>query len=605
MTDSTQSMRQDAKRAPLLGPFLLAATLMGLIALRAVVLRDDPLTLLATGDNDDILRLMSVRAWLDGQSWFDMTQSRVLPPDGLSLHWSRYVDAGIAAVIGLASLILPPPQAEAAALVWWPSLLLIALMALTWRLGRKALGPWPAALAVLSLAAWPMIAQSYFAPARLDHHNVQILLMSLVVLTLIQPRPSAVLGAVAGLSAALSLAVGLEMLIPIALAGLILCARTLATPRPEAPMLMAFGTALGLGALAFHLGQTAPAEWAVAQCDRLSLPFLGIALGATGVTLVVGLTAPRLPRIAQRAGVLGAATAAVLLALSPLLAPCLAGPYGDLPPEVQTLIFEGIREAMPLSHFIQTANSLAFTVALPIAGALGTASAVWLVRARTGRTRPHEGRALRVLLAFAALGMIGAIFQIRLALLAAPAVPLLTGYALAKLGQIRRHARARSLPSLALVGALAVTLAAPLFYLVIPQGPRPTAQAADLAPGPQTCRRPDSLAALQDLPQGRVLAPGSLSTSILLLTPHDVLAAPYHRSAAGIANGVLPFQRTPSDLPPALVALQADYLVLCRDTPFGAQTGAQALLDGASLPGITPLPLAQTSPLAVYRVTRP
>jgi hypothetical protein len=42
--------------------------------------------------NDSIMRLLSVRDWLNGQGWFDMSNGRVLPPEGISLHWSRYVD---------------------------------------------------------------------------------------------------------------------------------------------------------------------------------------------------------------------------------------------------------------------------------------------------------------------------------------------------------------------------------------------------------------------------------------------------------------------------------------------------------------------------------
>jgi hypothetical protein len=49
------------------------------------------------------MRFLSVRDWLNGQGWFDMSNNRVLPPEGMSLHWSRYVDLGIAGVIGAAS----------------------------------------------------------------------------------------------------------------------------------------------------------------------------------------------------------------------------------------------------------------------------------------------------------------------------------------------------------------------------------------------------------------------------------------------------------------------------------------------------------------------
>ncbi|HQY44971.1 MAG TPA: hypothetical protein PK450_12425, partial [Paracoccaceae bacterium] len=50
--------------------------------------------LLISGDGDDLTRLQEVRDWLGGQSWFDTRQYRILPPEGISIHWSRYVDLG-------------------------------------------------------------------------------------------------------------------------------------------------------------------------------------------------------------------------------------------------------------------------------------------------------------------------------------------------------------------------------------------------------------------------------------------------------------------------------------------------------------------------------
>jgi hypothetical protein len=64
--------------------------------------------LFAAGDGDDQMRLVQVRDFLAGQGWFDVRQYRVLPPEGISMHWSRYLDAGIAGMLTLAALVLPP-----------------------------------------------------------------------------------------------------------------------------------------------------------------------------------------------------------------------------------------------------------------------------------------------------------------------------------------------------------------------------------------------------------------------------------------------------------------------------------------------------------------
>ncbi len=43
-------------------------------------------------EGDDIMRLLEVRDWLAGQSWFDVSQYRIDAPYGAGMHWSRLVD---------------------------------------------------------------------------------------------------------------------------------------------------------------------------------------------------------------------------------------------------------------------------------------------------------------------------------------------------------------------------------------------------------------------------------------------------------------------------------------------------------------------------------
>lgn len=56
---------------------------------------------LSLGDTDDNIRLAQVRAWLNGQGWYDLRQYRLNPPAGFDIHWSRLVDLPIAAMIVL------------------------------------------------------------------------------------------------------------------------------------------------------------------------------------------------------------------------------------------------------------------------------------------------------------------------------------------------------------------------------------------------------------------------------------------------------------------------------------------------------------------------
>src|SRR5262245_26193672 len=63
-------------------------------------------------DTDDAMRLVEVRAFLGGQSWFDLHFSRLQPPDGLISHWSRLVDAGLAGLFLLFNVFVEAALAE-------------------------------------------------------------------------------------------------------------------------------------------------------------------------------------------------------------------------------------------------------------------------------------------------------------------------------------------------------------------------------------------------------------------------------------------------------------------------------------------------------------
>ncbi|WP_204270762.1 hypothetical protein, partial [Escherichia coli] len=76
------------------------------------------------GDTDDAVRLVQVREWLAGKSWFDLHTDRLGMADGLVSHWSRLIDVGVGGLITLFGWFVPADQAELAARAVWPLLLL-------------------------------------------------------------------------------------------------------------------------------------------------------------------------------------------------------------------------------------------------------------------------------------------------------------------------------------------------------------------------------------------------------------------------------------------------------------------------------------------------
>ena len=74
------------------------------------------------GDNDSLLRLVQIRDLIGGQGWFDLHQYRMGPDGGFVMHWSRLVDAPIAAIM-LAGAAVTGSMAigETVALIAWPA----------------------------------------------------------------------------------------------------------------------------------------------------------------------------------------------------------------------------------------------------------------------------------------------------------------------------------------------------------------------------------------------------------------------------------------------------------------------------------------------------
>ncbi|HHY51110.1 MAG TPA: hypothetical protein GYA10_15365, partial [Alphaproteobacteria bacterium] len=159
-------------------------------------------------DTDDAMRLAVVRDLLAGQGWYDNLQHRMNTPYGAELHWSRLADLPLA---GLVLLFRPflGTLADTAAAYAVPLLYLFVLLYLSGRLTLKLAGP-EALLPGLALPAVSLTVLAEFAPGRVDHHALQILLLMALVWCSIEAvtRPRFALGA--GLAAATAIAIGIE-----------------------------------------------------------------------------------------------------------------------------------------------------------------------------------------------------------------------------------------------------------------------------------------------------------------------------------------------------------------------------------------------------------
>lgn len=579
---------------------LLCIAALVILALRTLSQAHDPVAALASSGNDDIMRFLSVRDWLAGQGWYDMRQTGVVAEGGLTLHWSRLVDAGIAAIVWPASFVVPMARAEALGLLLWPLILSLTLVVLTVRAALLHFGSRGAAAVVLCLLMWQPL-QVYFAPGRVDHHSVQILLLTIVVLALASARDGWRSGAVAGIATAFSLAVGLETLIALGLAGLLLSMRAVWRPTAYSKALFGYAWTLGPVSLALFALQTHPHHWFARHCDQLALPLLVPLLAASCAAAALAWSLPRLDRTGHRVAAFAALYGTALAIGGPMLLACASGPYSALPPEVEEAIYTQINEAKPLLVVIADLPSVFHMTAVPLVVALVAATGMWCVD-KDAQRRDTAG----TLLIFGWISVFAMLYQLRMIVIAAAVLPMLTGYVVGwSLSDMHRpRVRLRATSVAAVIGLTSVFYPfawAKAYALRTTDAPiyeRPEATRASRA---LECRTHETLATLRNLPPGTVFSTMNLSPSILLSSGHSILVAPYHRSASAMSNGLLPFDMAAEAFRETMRRIGADYVVFCRgihEKGFVRNLSEGGAVEGFHrVEGLAPV-------LAVYEVSR-
>jgi hypothetical protein len=540
-----------------------------------------------TGDNDDQMRLVMVRDWLAGQNWFDSQQYRLLPPDGVSMHWSRYVDAGIAAILVPLSYVLPTAQAEALTLVLWPSVLLMLLMTVIGLGVNRLFGLAAAIGAIVAAFIWERLGGGEFAPGRIDHHNVQLLFSTMVaVASVLQVSRMGLLGALAGLAAAIALAVGLEML-PFLLLVWGFAALRMAFGVDGAPRWLAgFSISIGLAAPLLMAGQTPVSEWPVRHCDELAPPIL-LLIGVGVAVSLLGLAARRWTQQPfALIAILGGLSGIGLWLAAPILVPCLDGPYGAMTPESRAIIIDRVIEAQPSFVLARSQPEIVSLIMTPfVVITLAACLSGWL---GWGRMTKVQRLALIQMLVTAVIGFAFSLVQIRALNFAAPALPILAGIVVAYLTQVMSEGRQRLGAIMLLL--LIMSFALPDFPLQIKRlvggAPVPTESTALLE---ADCTTQGVVGQLAELPPALILSPLNLGAFILSHTSHAATSAGYHRSPDAFWNGVGTFL-TENAMRVGVQKSKADYVVICRgDKSVSSSEFAQGLLKNAPPAWLTPV----------------
>lgn len=548
------------------------------------------------GDTDDNMRIMQVRAWLHGQGWYDLRNYRMNPPFGANIHWSRLVDLPIAGLI----LGLRPFLGGAGAERWAvaiapmiPYLLLLYSLALT---AQRLLGPTAYVLAFLAL----IFAESnngMFTPERIDHHGWQLALLALSISSIADPKRVRG-GLILGISSALSLAIGLEMIIYLALAGV---GQVLFWVEDvgERERLRAYALSLGGGTALCFLVFASNDNWG-AVCDALSPVWLSDALLGSALMFAMAWISPgdwkRRLALALVAGI-------IIGGFHGLTWPhCLSRPEG-VSPEVDRLWLSHVKEARPFyTHGWRIATLL---MVLPVTGLIGWGLLGWWHWTDRDLRRRTIASAIPCLAATLLL-----FWQTR----TGPASQMLALVGCAAfIWIIIPKSWNSETPSIRIiVTVLAVIFGCgavvPIVVGFIPEE-KPSKRDAAIGKANRLCGTLWGLHEVALQPRGRVMTFVDLGPRLITVTHHDTVSGPYHRNGPQIGD-TMNFWRGSADQAHAIARKYgSNYVLSCPNssttTIFDSEApkGFYVQLTRGQVPSwLTPVALSKDSPYRMWRV---
>jgi len=546
---------------------------------------------------DDAMRLVEVRDLIGGQGWFDLFQYRLDPP-GTSMHWSRLIDAPLAALILLLKPLLGMHGAEAVTLYFWPALLFAVALALVAAIAGQLSKSIYAPIAAVLLAVLALPAQVHFRAGAIDHHNAQIDLLLALVLMTAQIERSAVKAALGGLMASLSLAIGVEMLPAIAAVGVAVFGLFVWRGAPVARPVGAFGAGLAASSLLLAPALLPLSSLTVQVCDAFGGPVLLLAAGG-GITLVLMAGIDRYHSTLGMRAISGTALAIVLVgAFLSFFPGCVAPPYAHLDPLLVSLWIDNVSEAISLARMLQL-----FPEKVPAFYALPIIATGFAVMALTRSPRSERFRWIVGIVTLVALigislwemrGAAGA-SMVAAPIFVASLTVLWPGLAGAR--NLLILSAVASPISLAAVGLFAKPLIDAVFK---------TQPISD----PSPCQSMSDVAFLKQLPKGRVMAPVDLGPAILAETTHDVFAGPYHRNNDGNTALIKLMLAPLSTAHQILSDRHADYLITCSAAPDAniiklAPDGLEARLGRGETPDfLERIELDPSYNISVWRVRK-
>jgi hypothetical protein len=550
------------------------------------------------GDNDSLLRMVEVRDLLAGQGWFDLTQYRLGLDGGTVMHWSRLVDAPIAAIVWVVERLGGSASVgETAALILWPltcfTFALFFIVRAAARLGGEA-----AILPAAVIGAACLFSIGIFGVGAIDHHNVQFALTIATLSLLLDAEYLPRRALAAGVASGLSMAVGMETAPYVTAAACAVAVLYVVQGERAARMAGNYGIGFAATGLAVLVTTILPSQWRAPACDAFSVvQFAVMAVGGLGLVVVTALPSLRGNRLRRTiaVGLVALAVATVVIVFFPQ---CLAPPYSEVDPRQRIYWLNGIREAQSAwVTFLYDPAAAVGRLATPILALIVMTLAAW-------RAAPRFATILVGICLFMATMV--SLYQIRGGAFAAglAVVPLA-----AWVGAWRAQGDTSLAGQLKMLGvwllSINLTWGGIAYAFTAIGGPTELAETVADNDG---CVTDGDYVILKSLPPATVLSGINQGSPILNFTHHRVLAAPYHRDVGNVV-AYETFSNDPDKARQVLLDADVGVVAICRlvdESPDLPPTSLHArLMRGEPPDWLHIVPASKGRSVEVYRVAPP
>lgn len=599
----TDTETQRAPRASVVFPLILIVLLSAVQIIGA----SGPDRLLFELGNDSAMRLVTIRDLMAGQGWWDLNQYRLGLEGGFEMHWSRLVDAPMIATVRLFESVGLTGGGDYGLVVFWPLLWFGISVLCLWRIADMLAGPIAAFFAAV-IGASMLISHNIYRPGSIDHHNIQIALLFVVMMGVVGRHNGGWWPIIAGVALSVGLGIGVETMPHLAIVAVAMALIWAFGGAQETRPLQGFSSAV-LITMALVLWGVAPkSALQGGYCDAISVD-LGVPIMLGCVVLFVSAMVLRSAGPAVRIGGL-AIGGSVVLGVTLIAYPaCLSNPLDTLDPYLHTHWLDFVAEAQGLTAILSGRAPRMFA-SFYVFGTISIGLSVYLA---------FTAKAFReAWLLFSALGLAALFFsayQLRgVVLLAALGVVPVSVLA----AQLRNRWQATGklfygLAALFLVLASVPTVWGMTFGFFEPDKSDTANMQTDdkkLVQDHLACIDANGMQALAALPKGVISANSNLGAQIMLHTQHRVLSAPYHRNEGGMrAQLEIAFSDTAEAAEQRLRGLGVSYVVSCtRDPELGSlhragYSGFGWKLQNGEVPGfLEPTPIAAPTDLKIYRV---